>query len=667
MSKKTTAEASKFLPDARANISRRDFVGGLLIGSGAALLSGAAPLYAGNKQQARGKKLAGFYSDPWTGFGGVGDYARSNGNVASTREAAHLIRYGYARQLSEAAVDTGEEYDMVIVGGGFSSMGAAYNFYQQYGDSRRCLIIDNHPIFGGEAKQNEFDVQGYRLYGPQGSNGFSPPSGNGGLSDEIFRTVGMPMTYTFAGEDSAKTRVRTPTDSYYSMYWGERQYDVGYFFADAGKGKDWIVNPWDDNLLRTPWSPEDRASLVRAYTDKTQYYQGDDFKRWLDSMSYKAYLEKEMGLSPKVAEFLDPIIAVSDFGLSCDVISAYAASLLALPGTTPAKTPSAEQIASDQPGSSATVDLSKPPAHAPFSFPGGNTGYYRHILKYMLPEAIKGGHSFEEILNNQVNFAALDRPQNPLSLRLNSTVINVRHQGPADSADYVDVTYYKQGKSYRVKAKSVVMAVGGWVARNIVSDMPEPILQAYGEFHHGPVLVVNVALNNWKFLDRLGISSARWFDGFGTFCSIRRPMQVGHSMEPYDPEKPTVMTFYVPFNFPGHNIRDQGSLGRHELLSKTYAQYETEILMQMTRMFAAAGFDARRDVAGLVLNRWGHAYVAPQPGFYFGQNGAAAPKEVVKQGFGRIQFGHSELGSRMNYRNALSEGGRAATSVSSRL
>ena len=671
MSKKTISKAlknaSKFLPDAHANISRRDFVGGVLIGSGAALLSSAAPLYAG------GKKPAGVYSDPWTGFGGVGDYARSNGNVAGTREAAHLIRYGYAPRLSEAAVDTGEEYDMVVVGGGFSSMGAAYNFYKKYGDSKRCLIIENHPIFGGEAKQNEFDVGGYRLYGPQGSNGFSPPFGNGGLSDEIFRAVGMPMTYAFAGEDASKTGIRTPTDSYYSMYWGEKQYDVGYFFADAGKGKDkdkgkgWVVNPWDDNLLRTPWSPEDRASLVRAYTDNTPYYQGDDFNRWLDSMSYKDYLEKEMGLSPKVAEFLDPIVAVSNFGLSCDVISAYAASLLALPGTTPAKTPSAEQTAADQAGSSAKADLAKLPAHAPFSFPGGNTGYYRHILKYMAPDAIEGGNSFEEILNNRVNFAALDRPENPLSLRLNSTVIDVRHDGPAASADYVYVTYYTQGKSYRLKAKSVVMAIGGWVARNIVSDMPDRIREAYSEFHHGPVLVVNVALNNWKFLDRLGISSARWFDGFGTFCSIRRPMKVGHSMEPYDPEKPTVMTFYVPFNFPGHGIRDQGSLGRNELLSKTYAQYETEILMQMTRMFAAAGFDARRDVAGLVLNRWGHAYISPQPGFYFGRHGAPAPKDVVKQGFGRIQFGHSELGSRMNYRNALSEGGRAATSVSSML
>jgi len=651
MSKKNTPDTSKFLPGADANISRRDFVGGTLIGTGAALLSSTAPLYAGSKRS------VGVYNDPWTGFGGVGDYARSNGNVASTREAAHLIRDGYAQELSETAIDTGEEYDMVIVGGGFSSVGAAYNFHKKYGDSKKCLIIENHPIFGGEAKQNEFDVDGYRLYGPQGSNGFSVPTGNDSLSDEIYRKVGMPMDYTFAKENPAKSKVRTPTDSYYSMYWGEKQYDVGYYFGDGSK--DWVVNPWDDKLARTPWSSDEQANLYRAYTDKTQYYQGNDFKRWLDSMSYKDYLEKEMGLSTKVTEFLDPIVAISDFGLSCDVISAYAASLLALPGTTPAEKPSTEQAAAPE-----EAKLAALPAHAPLSFPGGNSGYYRHILKYMLPDAIKGGYSFEEILNNEVNFAALDRPENFLSVRLNSTVIDVHHEGPTDSAEYVNVTYHKQGKTYRVKAKSVVMAIGGWVARNIVSDMPDHILDAYSEFHHGPVLVVNVALRNWKFLDKLGISSARWFEGFGSFCSIRRPMQVGNFIEPFDPEKPTVMTFYVPFNFPGHDIWEQGSLGRNELLSKTYAQYETEILMQMTRMFSGAGFDAKRDVAGVVLNRWGHAYIAPQPGFYFGRDGMPAAKDVVKQGFGRIQFGHSELGSRMNYRNALAEGGRAATTVS---
>ena len=116
----------------------------------------------------------------------------------------------------------------------------------------------------------------------------------------------------------------------------------------------------------------------------------------------------------------------------------------------------------------------------------------------------------------------------------------------------------------------------------------------------------------------------------------------------------------MQFNYAGHGIKEQGALARNELLSKSYRQYETEIRQQMTRMFGAAGFDDRRDIAGIILNRWGHAFIAPQPGFYFGKDGQPAPKDVVKKGFGRIHFGHSELGARMNYRNAISEGGRAA-------
>ena len=42
---------------------------------------------------------------------------------------------------------------------------------------------------------------------------------------------------------------------------------------------------------------------------------------------------------------------------------------------------------------------------------------------------------------------------------------------------------------------------------------------------------------------------------------------------------------------------------------------------QLTEMFSASGFDARRDIAGIVLNRWGHAYCSPQPGFFFGRDG----------------------------------------------
>ena len=81
----------------------------------------------------------------------------------------------------------------------------------------------------------------------------------------------------------------------------------------------------------------------------------------------------------------------------------------------------------------------------------------------------------------------------------------------------------------------------------------------------------------------------------------------------------------------------------------------------MTRMFADYGFNAQRDIAGIVLNRWGHAYISPQPGFHFGLNGKESPIEIVKRGYGRIRFGHSELSGYMSHTRALSEGARAAS------
>jgi len=77
-------------------------------------------------------------------------------------------------------------------------------------------------------------------------------------------------------------------------------------------------------------------------------------------------------------------------------------------------------------------------------------------------------------------------------------------------------------------------------------------------------------------------------------------------------------------------------------------------------MSSAYGFDAEEDIAGIILNRWGHAYISPQPGFHFGKDGNDAPKDVVRKGFGRIQFGHPELTGYMSHTRALDEGARAA-------
>ena len=69
------------------DITRRDFLNATLLASGGLLLSAASPLLL------LARALADV-EDNWTGYGGVGDYANSNGNTTAILEAGHQIRDG---------------------------------------------------------------------------------------------------------------------------------------------------------------------------------------------------------------------------------------------------------------------------------------------------------------------------------------------------------------------------------------------------------------------------------------------------------------------------------------------------------------------------------------------------------------------------------------------
>src|SRR5688572_7870764 len=140
-------------------ITRRDFLNSTLLASGALLLDTKAPRF----QQAPNAT-----NPAWEGPGGVGDYARSHGNMWSSVTAAHDLRDGKlgGDEARRRAIDTGERYDLIVVGGGLSGLGAAV-FHQKL-KGGRVLVLDNHPMVGGEAKRNEFVVDGVHLIGPQG-------------------------------------------------------------------------------------------------------------------------------------------------------------------------------------------------------------------------------------------------------------------------------------------------------------------------------------------------------------------------------------------------------------------------------------------------------------------------------------------------------------------
>lgn len=611
-----------------SNITRRDFLNATLLGTGSMLITLPAPseLLAANTA--------------WNGYGGVGDYARSNGNTWEVMSVGHEVRDGRFDHITPPARDTGEVYDLVIVGGGISGLGAALYFAKKQRLGQKCLVLENHPIFGGEAKQNEFIVKGQRLIGPQGSNNFGFPQRPGTPNYEIFEELGMPKQFEHQSWDPKLKPLQFARDNYGFQFWEDSTPSFGYFFERDGKG-EWVNDIWGHSLEGTPYPPKLRQDLLTWRNSQKRYYEGTDVAQWLDTMSYKNYIEKVMGLDPGVTRYADPILAAA-IGLGCDAISAYAAQQVSLPG-----------FSFMHPNSGASHSVYH-------SFPGGNSAIARHFMKALIPNAISGDRTFADILNGHVNFDALDRPGSAMRVRVGSTAVRVEHEGEPASAQHVSVTYQDPTGVSQVKAKGVVMAGGSWMTRLVVRDLTEDYKLAYQSFHRSPMLVVNVALTNWRFLYKLGLTGGRWFDGFGFCCNIRQPMIAGDYRPPLDPDKPIVLTFYVPFYFPGQPLHEQGVQGRNELFSTSYADYERQIREQMLRLFGGAGFDPRKDIAGIILNRWGHAYLDPQPGFYFGRDGKPAPRDVVRKRFGRIAFAHSEMNGHQNWSGAVLEGRHAA-------
>jgi len=614
-------------------ITRRDFLNSTLLASGALLLDAKAPLLA----QAPSASNAA-----WEGFGGVGDYARSHGNMWATVSTAHDLRDGKLGDdaARRRAVDTGERYDLIVVGGGLSGLGAAAFFQMLKGG--RVLVLDNHPMLGGEAKRNEFLVDGVRLIGPQGSNDFGTRLPRGWAGD-YWKDLGLPYgpeSFEYQAWGAGVTPLEMAHDNYYFQLWADEFASHGYFFREPDDSLRLVRDAFGAGFQDTPWSPGLREDF-RRWRSSPKVYDGADLPRWLDGMTYEDLLVKQMGLDPAIARYADPILAGAAGGLGSDVVSAYCAAQIGLPGTGNGRVSAPSYKLAD------TLPFGS-------SFPGGNDGIMRHALKKLVPDAIDG-QGFAGVMNGRVRFDALDRRTNPTRIRLGATVVRVANM-PNGS---VEVVYVKDGRLHRTTAGGAVMANGAWTSQYIVADVPDSYRAAFTDFVRAPMLVVNVALKRWRPMYDLGVTAASYRDKFGFSCNIRQSMVVGDYRPPLHPDKPTVLTFYVPFERPGGSIREQASAARTEMLGTSYRDYELRIREQLVRLFGRAGFDPRADIAGVILNRWGHAYVCPAPGFYFGRNGKPAAPAVLRQPVGRVAFANAELNGHQNWLDATGEGKRA--------
>ncbi len=613
-------------------ITRRDFLGSALLGSGAALLGGFSPATL----------LAG--SDDFTGYGGVGEYRTANGNTLEVLEAGHSIRDRLYEPLPKEIIDTGETYGCVIVGGGISGLAAALFVRRHAGPEMKCLILENHTIFGGEAKQNEFLVDGRRLVAHQGSAIYQIQYPHSFLA-EFYESIGLKAPrLTYQKWSPAEPEFPLSNTPYEAVGLQHGQYGFWFGSKFGQKPGTWLMDPLGKSLEGAPVPNQARLEWLRWLKGESQgnkfehpKVEGDAISRYLDSITLEQHYMERFSLSREtVRSFLSPVEGGGS-GLGPDALSAYSDYAFEMLHPLPAADGGSDQM-----------------------FPGGNATIARLMLKSLIPRAIDGLHSVDGVCRNRVNFGALDVTGAATKVRLSSTVVHVEHEGTASKANTISIIYRNNGRLYRVRARSAVMAGGCWTTKHIVKDLPETHRQAYAQFYRSPCMMVNVAVRNWRFLYKMGMSGCRWFEGLGNYLDVRKLALTGLENPTIGPDSPVVLTLKVLYSYPGLGTEEQGNQGRREMLATSFRDYEQQVREQFSEMFAKGGFDARKDIAGIILNRWGHAYLNPQPGFFFGRDGQVPPREILRRApFGRIAFANTDLAGAMDHRYSILEAQRA--------
>ena len=150
-------------------ITRRDFLDGVALAVGGAAAASAVPrMFSLSGLDSAPEKNPNYYPPALTGL---------RGNHEGSYPVAHSLRDHTFWDSAAKPESTGENYDLIVVGGGISGLAAAYFFRKHAGANARILILDNHDDFGGHAKRNEFRAGGRTLLSYGGTQSIDTPSG----------------------------------------------------------------------------------------------------------------------------------------------------------------------------------------------------------------------------------------------------------------------------------------------------------------------------------------------------------------------------------------------------------------------------------------------------------------------------------------------------------
>lgn len=581
------------------------------------------------------------------------------GSHAGSFEIGHTLRDGGSWQ----PVDTGEgEYDLVVVGGGISGLAAAYFYRKQNGPDSRILILDNHDDFGGHAKRNEFWHDGKMFLVNGGTLNVEAPSQYSTVAAGLLWELGIDRTRYFA-----KNR------NMFSFY-----RDMGLkgsmFFDRETFGRDKLVVGYgediEQSIAQSPLTDVVKRDALRLYSTRQNYFQGLDAaatRKRLSHMSYQDYIVDVVGCHADVPKLFQAAFHGS-FVVGPDAIPAIyyrdsgfpgfdGLELQDLPPNLLANEPGGQHGRENQ----ARARRGDPDMY----FPDGNATITRLLVRSLIPGAVTGS-DMEDVVTAAVDYSKLDRSANDVRIRLNSMVVNVRHEGD----NRVVTSFVTNGDAYSVKSKAVVMACWNSVIPYLCPEIPAKQKEALGYGVKSPLVYSGVLLSNWQSFVDTGISRVTAPGGFFSSIGLQAALEMGDYRTARTPDEPIIVRMSSYFDVPGSGMsrREQHIEGRNRMLATSFETFEAHIRDQLTRILGPAGFDDERDILGITVNRWPHGYT-------YSYNPLSDPEEwaytttderpviVGRKRVGRIAIANADASASPHTDAAINEAYRAVSEL----
>jgi len=623
-------------------ITRRDFINGVAVTTGVAMMPRG--LLATDSPP---EKSPNYYPPALTGM---------RGSHPGSFDAAHSLRDGTFWDSAGTPVETGESYDLIVVGGGISGLAAAHFYRKAMGEKVRILILDNHDDFGGHAKRNEFRVGKRTLLGYGGTYSIESPTPYSETAKGLIEELGIEVSsfpkcldrkvYSSHGRvpkiffDKETFGVDRLVDDPYPFPGGET-YDLAVAAPDA----------WERFLAEAPIAEQARKDLARICRDRKDYLPGltrEEKEQRLAHISYAKFLTDLAGAHADVVR-LYQTVSQPLFGVGIEAVAALDASDTGYPGFS---------------GMGLETEGLDQERKYFFHFPDGNASIARLLVRSLIP-AVLPGNSATDIVSARANYAKLDDDGWPVRMRLNSTGVRVRHIGDPASATEVEVSYARSGKVYNAKAKHVILACWHVVIPFLCEELPEKQREALAQAQKVPLLYSNVLLRNWTAFDKLGVNTVYAPGGYHTNVDLDLPVSVGEYHCPRDPEEPIVLHLSKGVCRAGLPAREQHSAGRIELFTTNFETIERNIRLQLARVLSPGGFDPGRDILAITVNRWPHGYAYEYSTLWDSAilESSEKPCDRARKPFGRISIANSDAGAHAFTDEAINQAWRAVGEI----